>query len=96
MTANRDTASREKASTDTLELQLGGLVAIHAARAVHTALGAMPEIVSATVTLAGATIDVQRPIDLAVLTTRLREALSHADVELLAVRVVQARAGLKP
>ena len=46
-----------------LHLALHGLVAVHAARAAHTALGAVPGIVSASVTMAGADVEVEGPFD---------------------------------
>lgn len=79
------------ATTVTLRLELDGLVAIHAARAAHAALAAVPEIVSATVTMREATIDVTRPINLEALTHDIRAALATVDIALLAIDVTRDR-----
>jgi copper chaperone CopZ len=74
-----------------LHLDLDGLLAVHAARAVHTALGAVDGIVSATVTLAGADIEVQGPFEAADFADRVRAALAPIGIGLRAVTVVQSR-----
>jgi hypothetical protein len=44
-------------------VHLDGLVAVHAARAVHTALAGVPGVCTAEVTLAGADLTVEGPLD---------------------------------
>jgi hypothetical protein len=78
-------------STTTLQLRLGGLIAVHAARAAQTALGAVPQILTATVTMSGAIVDVSRPVDLPQLERDVRLALEPVDIELLEVILVQNR-----
>jgi copper chaperone CopZ len=53
-----------------LFVHLDGLVAVHAARAVHTALAGVPGVRTAAVTLAGAELEVEGTLD--------REALAAA------------------
>lgn len=55
-------------------VQLDGLVAVHAVRAVWTALGAVPGILSAEVTIAGAVLDVEGTLDRAALDAALDAA----------------------
>lgn len=65
------------------------MVAVHAARAAQTALGAIPEIAAANVTMAGAEIDVVRPIDPVALQSRIDavfEPLGLRVVELIVLR----------
>ncbi len=78
-------------SKSTLQLRLGGLVAIHAARAAQTALGGIPQILTATVTLGGGEIEVARPFDLALLEHEIRSALTAVDVTLIELTVLQER-----
>ncbi|MBU6365273.1 MAG: hypothetical protein KJT01_03615 [Gemmatimonadetes bacterium] len=63
---------------------LDGLVAVHAARAAHTALAAVPGVRTAEVTLAGAELEVEGVLD----EEALRAALALVGVT---VRVVEAR-----
>jgi hypothetical protein len=78
-------------STRHLRLALRGLVAVHAARATHTALGAVSGIQSATVSMAGAEIDFAGPYDAEVVATAIRAALEPIGVHLEGVTVVQER-----
>ena len=39
------------------ELDIAGMVAVHSARAVHTALGGVPGVLSADVSMRGATLE---------------------------------------
>jgi copper chaperone CopZ len=57
-----------------IHVQLDGMVAVHAVRAVWTALGAVPGILSAEVTMAGAVLDVEGTLDRAALDTALAAA----------------------
>ncbi len=57
-----------------IHVQLDGLVAVHAVRAVWTALGAVPGVVSAEVTMAGAILEVEGPLDRVALDTALDAA----------------------
>jgi hypothetical protein len=50
-----------------LFVHLDGLVAVHAARAVHMALAGVPGVCTAAVTLAGAELEVEGPLDRAAL-----------------------------
>jgi len=64
-------------------VQLDGLVAVHAVRAVWTALGAVPGLVSAEVTMQGAILEVEGELDRAALDM----ALEAAGVSVRNVRV---------
>ncbi len=64
-------------------MQLDGLVAVHAVRAVWTALGAVPGLVSAEVTMQGAILEVEGELDRAALDM----ALEAAGVSVRSVRV---------
>jgi hypothetical protein len=70
-----------------VRVELDGLVAVHAVRAVWTALTAVPHVVSAEVTMAGAVLELDGPLDRAVLDA----ALDLAGVRVLAVTVEQRR-----
>jgi|GEM_PF-1376292 len=78
-------------STRRLTLRLTGLVAVHAARAVHTALGAVSGIQTATVSMAGAEIDFAGPYDADVFASEIRAALAPIGVQLKEIIVVQER-----
>lgn len=71
-----------------LEVEIDGLVAIHAVRAVRTALAGVPGVDSADVSLAGVVLET----DGTVTPELLAEALAHAGVRVMAVRA--ARGGL--
>jgi hypothetical protein len=66
-----------------IHVQLDGLVAVHAVRAVWTALGAVPGVRSAEVTMQGAVLDVDGPLD----RVALDAALDAAGVSIRALRI---------
>ena len=66
-----------------IHVQLDGLVAVHAVRAVWTALGAVPGVLSAEVTMQGAVLEVEGPLDRAALDA----ALDAAGVSVRSLRV---------
>ena len=66
-----------------IHVQLDGLVAVHAVRAVWTALGAVPGVLSAQVTMQGAVLDVEGELDRAALDA----ALDAAGVTVRTVRI---------
>ena len=74
-----------------MHLELRGLVAVHAARAAHTALAAVPGLLSANVTMSGAEVHLSGPYDPETFANAVRAALEPIGVELIAVRVVQQR-----
>lgn len=72
-----------------IHVQLDGLVAVHAVRAVWTALGAVPGLVSAEVTMQGAVLEVEGELD--------REALDAAlDAAGVSVRSLRVEARVLP
>ncbi len=66
-----------------IHVQLDGLVAVHAVRAVWTALGAVPGVTSAEVTMQGAVLEVDGELD----RTALEAALDAAGVSVRSLRV---------
>jgi len=66
-----------------IHVQLDGLVAVHAVRAVWTALGAVPGLLSAEVTMQGAVLELDGDLDRAVLDA----ALDAAGVSVRSLRV---------
>ncbi|WP_373062560.1 heavy metal-binding protein [Gemmatimonas sp.] len=66
-----------------IHVQLDGLVAVHAVRAVWTALGAVPGVLSAEVTMQGAVLEVEGELDRAALDA----ALDAAGVSVRSLRV---------
>jgi copper chaperone CopZ len=66
-----------------IHVQLDGLVAVHAVRAVWTALGAVPGVLSAEVTMQGAVLEVEGDLDRAALDA----ALDAAGVSVRSIRV---------
>ena len=70
-----------------VRLELDGLVAVHAARSVWTALAAVAGIVSAEVNMSGALLEMDRPPD----RRALDDALEPAGVRILAMTVEQGR-----
>lgn len=70
-----------------IRLELDGLVAVHAVRAVWTALGAVPGVVRAEVTMAGALLEVEGPLDRAALDV----ALDAAGVRIVGMTIEQDR-----
>ncbi len=65
-----------------IHVQLEGLLSIHAVRAVRTALAAVPGVLGAEVSMQGAVLDTDAPLD----RDALDEALGHAGVRVLSVR----------
>jgi len=65
-----------------LEVEIEGLVAVHAVRAIRTALGLLPGITAAEVSLAGVRLET----DGTVTDEALTEALAHAGVTVTGVR----------
>lgn len=74
-----------------VRLELEGLIAVHAVRAVWTALGAVPGIVSAEVSMAGAVLDVEEPFDRDALERALVPALDAAGIRLVRLDVESPR-----
>jgi len=74
-------------SRSRVRLELEGLVAVHAVRAVWTALGGVPGVVSAEVTMAGAVLEVEGALDRGA----LDRALDAAGVRVTAFHVEQGR-----
>ena len=70
-----------------IRLELDGLIAVHAVRAVWTALGAVPGIVRAEVTMAGALLEVEGPLD----RDALDVALDAAGVRIVGLTIEQER-----
>lgn len=66
-----------------IHVQLDGLMAVHAVRAVWTALGAVPGLLSAEVTMQGAVLEVEGELDRAALDA----ALDAAGVSVRSIRV---------
>ena len=66
-----------------IHVQLDGLVAVHAVRAVWTALGAVPGLLSAEVTMQGAVLELEGELDRAALDA----ALDAAGVSIRSIRV---------
>ena len=76
-------------SRQRIHVQLNGLVAVHAVRAVWTALGAVSGIIRAEVTMQGAVLEVEGPLD--------REALDAAlDAAGVSVRSIRVEARVLP
>jgi copper chaperone CopZ len=74
-----------------LQLELTGLVAVHAARAVHTALGAVDGVESAQVSMSGAEVEVTGPYAADAFAAAVRAALEPIGIGLASVTVVQGR-----
>ena len=74
-----------------VHLELSGLVAVHAARAAHTALGAVPGVISANVSLAGADVDVTGAFDEQQFADDVRAALEPIGLGLTNIVVTSAR-----
>jgi len=70
-----------------VRIEMEGLVAVHAVRAVWTALTAVPNVVSAEVTMAGAVLELDGPLDRAALDS----AMAMAGVRVTGVTVEQRR-----
>ncbi len=70
-----------------IRLELDGLIAVHAVRAVWTALGAVPGVMRAEVTMAGALLEIEGPLD----RSALDAALDAAGVRITRLTVEQKR-----
>ena len=70
-------------SRQRIHVQLDGLVAVHAVRAVWTALGAVSGLLSAEVTMRGAVLELEGDLDRAA----LEAALDAAGVSIRSIRV---------
>lgn len=70
-----------------IRVQIDGLVAVHAVRAVRTALAGVPGVSGAEVSMAGAVLDVDGAFDETAFTASLRAALDHAGVTLTGMQV---------
>lgn len=78
-------------SVSVIRLELSGLIAIHAARAAQTALTAVPGIVSAQVTMAGATVDVTEPIRFEEIVAAISDVLEEIGIGVVSAVIVQRR-----
>lgn len=74
-----------------VQLTLDGLVAIHAVRAVRTALSVVPSVVFAEVTMAGVVLDIEGTVDAVVLRATLDDALDAAGVRIVTFSIVPGR-----
>lgn len=73
-----------------IHVQIDGLLAVHAVRAVRTALAGVPGVSGADVSMAGAVLDVDSatvPFDEVAFAAALRAALDHAGVTLIGMQV---------
>ncbi len=66
-----------------IHVQIDGLLSVHAVRAVWTALTAVPGVVGAEVSMRGAILDTEGPVD----RQALEEALAMAGVQLAGMTV---------
>jgi copper chaperone CopZ len=66
-----------------IHVQIEGLLSVHAVRAVWTALGAVPGVRHAEVSMKGALLDTDGPVDREL----LEECLAHAGVRVVGVTV---------
>lgn len=66
-----------------IHVQIEGLLSVHAVRAVWTALSAVPGVITAEVSMRGAVLDIEGPLDEPV----LAESLAMAGVRLLGTTV---------
>jgi copper chaperone CopZ len=73
-------------------VELEGLVAVHAVRAVRTALAAVPGVDRAEVSMRGAVLEGEGPVDV----DALRDALALVGVRVLSLRVERAGLPLAP
>jgi len=74
-------------TTSRVRVKLEGLVAVHAVRAVWTALTAVPNVSRAEVTMAGAVLEMHGPLDRGALDL----AVGAAGVRVVSVTVEQQR-----
>jgi copper chaperone CopZ len=66
-----------------IHVEIEGLIAVHAVRAVRMALAAVPGIEQAEVTMQGAVLEVTAPVS----ESALADALALAGVQLRSVRI---------
>lgn len=66
-----------------IHVQLEGLLSVHAVRAVYTALAAVAGVVGADVSMRGAVLDMEGPLD----RRQLEETLALAGVRVVDLRV---------
>ena len=66
-----------------IHVQIEGLLSVHAVRAVWTALSAVPGVLTAEVSMRGAVLDTDGPVD----ETLLAESLAMAGVHLVGMTV---------
>ncbi len=66
-----------------IHVQIDGLLSVHAVRAVWTALSAVPGVVQAEVSMRGAVLDTEGPLDRQV----LADSLALAGVQLVDMTV---------
>lgn len=92
MTTDAAGGERHAGTRQVLRLQLSGLVAVHAARAAHMALAGVPGIETATVTMAGAEVEVSGVTDLEAFAATVRASLLPVGVGLETISVVRRRA----
>ncbi len=74
-----------------VHITLDGLVAIHAVRAVRMALGAVPGVVSAEVTMIGAAVEIEGIVDALALRAVLASALHVVGVRIVTISVSPGR-----
>lgn len=70
-----------------IHVEIEGLIAVHAVRAVRTALAAVPGIEQAEVTMQGAVLETSGEVTESALAEALAEALAMAGVRLVGMRV---------
>ncbi|MCC6244298.1 MAG: hypothetical protein IT353_15765 [Gemmatimonadaceae bacterium] len=74
-----------------LMLTFEGLVAVHAARAVHAALAGVEGIATASVSLAGAEVEFEGDYDPVLFAAHVARAVEPIGIRLLRVTIVQQR-----
>ena len=74
-----------------VEITLDGLIAIHAVRAVRMALGAVPGVVVAEVTMTGAALELEGVVDVLALRAVLASALDVVGVRIVTISVSPGR-----
>ena len=74
-----------------MSLELRGIIAVHGARAVHTALGGVSGIVTANVGMQNAEIEFAGAYDAERFARDVREALEPIGIELGAIVTIQER-----
>lgn len=77
--------------TTRVQFTLDGLVAIHAVRAVRTALSAVPDVVFAEVTMAGVVLEIEGPVNAVTLRATLDDALNAAGVRIVTFSIAPKR-----